>query len=306
MLDPVALAEQMFNIHLKPVGRGEYRSLDGCPFCGDGGKGSGSDRFRVFTEGKPRYWCRQCDKQGFLDEAKPLTEAEKLETRLRRIEQRQAEHERRLTALEQMKQSTEHLGYHRRLYHMERALDYWFAQGMTQATIDLYQLGYCDRCPTDSDGRASYTIPVMYRGELWNIRHRLIGGDQGDKYRPHMAGLPAILFNADYLAAEDTARILITEGEKKSIIAAQSGFQNVGIMGKSGFKASWAEKFDHFQRVYVALDPDATDRAVEIARLFGNRGRVVLLPAKLDDLIVNYGAGADDLEGFLHTARPVV
>jgi len=306
MLDPVALAEQMFNIHLKPVGRGEYRSLDGCPFCGDGGKGSGSDRFRVFTEGKPRYWCRVCGKQGFLDEAKPLTEAEKLEARLRRIEQRQAEHERRLTALEQMKQSTEHLGYHRRLYHMERALDYWFAQGMTQATIDLYQLGYCDRCPTDHDGRPSYTIPVMYRGELWNIRHRLIGGDQGDKYRPHMAGLPQILFNADCLTSEDTTRILITEGEKKSIITAQSGFQNVGIMGKSGFKPAWAAKFDHFARVYVALDPDATDRAIEIARLFGPRGRVVLLPAKLDDLIVNYGAGADDLEGFLRAARPIV
>lgn len=304
-MDAVLIAEQTFGIRLKRVRADEYRSVTGCPFCGDGGKGAASDRFRVFLDGKPRYWCRQCGKQGFLDEARPLTENEKLEARVRALEQKAVEHERRLTALEQLRASNAHLAYHRRLARNEAALDYWFGEGMTSDTIERYQLGYCDRCPTDHDGRASYTIPVESNGQLWNIRHRLIGGPPGDKYRPHMAGLPSVLFNADYLR-EATERILIVEGEKKSIIAAQSGFPNVGIMGMCGFNPAWAKLFANFERVYVALDPDANGRAVEIARLFGERGRVVTLFEKLDDLIVKFGAGATDIEAALALARRVI
>lgn len=304
MLDPVIIAEQTFGIHLKHVRGDEWRSLNGCPFCGDGGKGSASDRFRVFTGAKPRYWCRKCGKTGFLDEARQLTESEKLEARIRALEQKAVEHERRMTRLEQLQATSPHLAYHRRLLRDEAAMEYWFSEGMTSETINHYHLGYCDRCPTDNEGRASYTIPVESNGRLWNIRHRLIGGDPGDKYRPHMAGLPTVLFNADYLREAEPARILIVEGEKKSIIAAQSGFANVGIMGKSGFLREWVPKFERFARVYVALDPDATQNAAQLARLFGERGRVVLLPAKFDDLIVKYGAGAEDIEGFLASAVP--
>jgi len=302
-VDAVALAEQTFNITLRQVRADEWRSVTGCPFCGDGGKGARSDRFRVFTDGKPRYWCRQCDRQGFFDDAQPLTEAEKLEARLRAIEARQAEHERRLTVLEQMHSCTAHLHYHRALYHNEAAYEYWRCEGMTERSIDLYQLGYCSRCPTDHDGRASYTIPVQSNGKLWNIRHRLIGGDQGDKYRPHMAGLPNILFNADYLRLE-FPYIIITEGEKKSIIAAQIGLPNVGIMGKTGFDTAWVGRFAQFETVYVALDPDATEQAFEIAALFERRGRVVFLPGKLDDL-VKLGMTEADVLSFLMVAAPV-
>lgn len=47
---------------------GEYSSA--CPGCGDGGKGSKSDRFHIwpYMEGKGlcngRFWCRQCDANG--------------------------------------------------------------------------------------------------------------------------------------------------------------------------------------------------------------------------------------------------
>jgi len=150
-----------------------------------------------------------------------------------------------------------------------------------------------------------YYHNLMAYGKLWNIRHRLIGADNGDKYRPHMAGLPAMLFNADYLKKTDTNWILITEGEKKSIVAAQYGFPNVGLMGKSGFKKEWVKKFDRFRTIYVVMDPDATDRAVEIGGLFGRRGRVVELPAKLDDMFAKYGATKDDVEWFIRVAKPV-
>jgi DNA primase len=119
-----------------------------------------------------------------------------------------------------------------------------------------------------------------------------------------MAGLPNVLFNADFLRS-DADHIIIVEGEKKSIVLAQTGLPNVGIMGKSGFQAAWVPKFARFRVVYVMLDPDAEQQAAEIARLFSGRGRVVSLPDKPDDIIVKHEATRDDLEWYLRRARPL-
>jgi DNA primase len=243
-----------------------------------------------------------------VDDDKELTDHERrireLEATQRMIKARQAEQEKRLSVLEQMHASTDHLRYFHNLEVQTSAIEYWDSQGMTLQTIDDYLLGYCSRCPTDSAGRASYTIPVMAFGKLWNIRHRLIGGDQHDKYRPHIAGLPAMLFNADNLRRESSS-ILIVEGEKKSIITAQTGFANVGLMGKSGFKSEWAAKFARFNTVYVAMDPDAEAQAISIAQSFKGRGRVVSLPDKIDDLVTRWGATHDDIEWFIKRGTPV-
>jgi hypothetical protein len=272
-----------------------------CPRCG------GTDRFRVFEDGG--FWCRQCNDSGWLDDNQDrrLTEAELTAIRLRSLEYRQAEHERRLSVLEQM-HGLMHVAdfYHGALRDANNdAFEYWITEGVEIETIGQYKLGYCSRCPTDHDRRPSYTIPVIIKGKLFNIRHRLIGGDQGDKYRPHLAGLPSVLFNADHLYDAPEDRIVITEGEKKSIIAAQAGFPNVGIMGKAGFDPAWVVRFARFKRVYVALDPDATEQATKIAALFQGRGRVVSLYDKLDDMIVKYGATPDDIEACLQQGRPV-
>jgi DNA primase len=111
-----------------------------------------------------------------------------------------------------------------------------------------------------------------------------------------------MLFNADFLR-RDGESILVVEGEKKSIIGAQTGFANVGLMGKSGFKPEWAAKFARFKAVNVALDPDALDQAAEIAALFGDRGRVIYLYDKLDDMIVKHGATAEDIEWCIRQGR---
>jgi len=302
----VSSAERHYGVSFRHVGRGEYRSLGGCPKCGDGGKGTGSDRFRLFVDDHALVWCRRCGFTEFIDNidgSRPTPE-DIAERRMRSLERARQDHERRLSVLEQMHKSTDHLRYFHNLAAHTEAIEYWCGEGMSLQTIDDYMLGYCPRCPTDREGRASYTIPVMIRGKLFNIRHRLIGADNGDKYRPQMAGLPSVLFNADFLY-QDSCRILITEGEKKSIIAAQTGFENVGLMGKSGFNPAWAVRFERFPRVFVALDPDATEQAAEIAELFGDRGRVVILPDKLDDMIVRYGATKDDIESFLALGKRV-
>ena len=231
------------------------------------------------------------------------------ETRLRRLEYQQRQQQRqieeqaqRLSALESMHACHDYLHYHRSM--PAEAWSYWYEAGLWPDTIERYQLGYCPRCPTDSEGRASYTIPVISNGKLWNIRHRLVNASNGDKYRPHRAGLPNVLFNADDLRSE-AHDIIILEGEKKSMVASQEGLINVAVMGKSGFDAAWTHHFIKFRTVYVCYDPDARAQAVKTAGLFSGRGRVVELPEKLDDLLTLYGATAADIRAFLAVARPV-
>ena len=209
--------------------------------------------------------------------------------------------ERRLSALERMAKSTDHLNYHYNI--TTDAVVYFNEEGITNASIDRYMLGYCPRCPTDRQGRPSYPIPVINGETLLNIRHRLVGADS-DKYRPHMAGLGVQLFNADYLDEQEES-ILIVEGEKKSIVVAQLGIPNVGIVGKRSFMKDWLTKFEGFKTVYIALDPDATQSARRLGALFGGRARVVRVPVKIDEAIFRYGATKSDIEAFLANARPV-
>jgi hypothetical protein len=150
------------------------------------------------------------------------------------------------------------------------------------------------------------TIPVFFRGVPVNIRHRLIAGDQNDKYRPHMAGLGNTLFNADDVYSENTQSIIVAEGEKKAIALKQFGLGNVvGTMGKAGFQKSWASRFSRFGEVLICLDPDAQDKAREMAGWFGDRARVVSLPTKADDFFVRYNGTVGQFNEFLRLARRV-
>jgi len=265
-----------------------------CPFCHQAVK----DGFLLFEDGG--FFCRKCGVRGWIDDDAPrkLTPQELNEIRLRRLERKQEEHERRLTALEQMARCRDHIAYHAQLDDDDRA--YWESQGMWAETIDRYLLGICYDCPT-ARHHASYTIPVINGGKLVNIRHRLADAPNGDKYRPHMAGLGNTLFNADNLYAGHES-IIVVEGEKKSIVLGQWGFPSVGMMGKAGFPPHWAQRFTDLQRVLVALDPDATDEAYKLARLFGDRGRVVMLPCKPDDFFLAGGTD-QNFRAFLRWAK---
>jgi DNA primase len=266
-----------------------------CPFCNQG-----IDRFLIFADGG--YWCRQCNAKGWIDEEenhqKPSRQ-EMLERRIAQIERRQKEHERRINNLEIMHRSQDHVRYHQAL--TDDTLEYWLSEGIEPNTVDRYLLGYCESCPTFRQS-ASYTIPVINRSRLENIRHRLVSPNGTGKYRPHMKNLGNPLFNVDLLD-DAKERILIVEGEKKSIVLAQAGFPNVGITGKRSFKKEWLPWFDHVQEIVVCLDPDATESAYRLAGIFGERARVAAPPVKIDDAIVRYGAGAKDIEAMIGWAR---
>lgn len=268
-----------------------------CPFCSL----ADTDGFIVWQNGG--FWCRQCGTKGWIDDrdARPPSPQEILERRVARLESQQREQERRLSRLEQMARCTDHLRYHEGL--TEEAREYWWGEGITDESIDKYLLGWCPRCPTCPES-PSYTIPITRRGVLQNIRHRLQRPNGGGKYRPHCGGLGNQLYNADLLD-ESRNSIVVTEGEKKAIVSTQSGFDAVGICGKHSFRREWLDWFNGIEIVYIALDPDAMESAYRLGALFGKRARVVSLPAKLDDMIVQYGASSGDIEQYLRWARPV-
>lgn len=295
--DPVAFAETFWSIQLKKSTRDEY--VGPCPFCQDG-----EDRFHVWQEAG-NYWCRMCGIKGFLnqlDKKYQPSQAAILEARLRHLERKQQEQERRLSALEYMAKCQDHLHYHNLL--TEPLIDWWHNEGINQDSILSYKLGYCPHCPTDSKKRSSYTIPVINGNQLQNIRHRLVDADDGDKYRPHKAGLGTQLFNADFLSSA-TRDIAIVEGAKKSIVLDQNGIPSVAIMGKRSFQRKWLEWFKDIETIHVILDPDAKESAERLAAFFGKRGRIVNLPVKPDDFFYLYGGTVADFESYLKLARPI-
>ena len=278
-----------------------HEASSACPFCHQ----ATEDGFLVFDTGA--YWCRKCDAKGFIDEndTTPPDPVKILAARLAAVERKQQEHERRLTALERMAKCTDHLTYHEQLNSDMR--DFWYEKGIDDKLIDQYQLGICWHCKTDQpDERMSLTIPVTFKNTLRNIRHRLIGGDQRDKYRPHLPLLGNTLFGADDVYSDDTSSILVIEGEIKRIIVKDKlGGNVVGTMGKGGFQRAWASRFDRFSEVLIALDPDATDKAREMAGWFGGKARVVSLPTKPDDFFHVYNGTPSQFNEFIKLARKV-
>lgn len=114
-----------------------------------------------------------------------------------------------------------------------------------------------------------------------------------------------MIFNADDLLRTDEGRILVLEGEKKSMVVGQeTKLPNIATMGKQAFKPEWAKKLDAFREVLVCYDPDATEQAVATAKLFGKRGKVVLLPLKADDFFTRWGGTAPQFIDYIKKARP--
>jgi len=62
-----------------------------------------------------------------------------------------------------------------------------------------------------------------------------------------------------------------------------TGLRDTGACGlcTGGWQPAWLPLFRRSGRIYVALDRDATDRAIALARTFGTRGRVLIPPEDL-------------------------
>ena len=78
--------------------------------------------------------------------------------------------------------------------------------------------------------------------------------------------------------------VILCKGIPDTLSALVAGLKDTGacgLYGTAGWQPAWLPLFRRAGRVYVALDRDATDRAIALARTFGMRGRVLIPPEEL-------------------------
>lgn len=182
--------------------------------------------------------------------------------------------------------------YHGSLTPQARA--YWHSQGIDDASIDYFKLGYITR-RLYKPHCAAYTIPYWQGGRVINLRQRLADDSRG-RYRGEFAGLGNHLFNIDGLSRQGglikKGQAILFEGEKKAIVGHQVGFRVAGIAGANTWESGFVEHFKAagVSLVYIALDPGVKSFVVEqIAKDFsaaGIRAIISKLPDKPDDMIM--------------------
>lgn len=254
------------------------KAVGPCPYCH-----TGVDRFIVWQDGNA--WCNQCHRTGWW---LPATEA------MQRVAAARSERaERQTELLARMAACTDWQTYQSILFaNGGQHLADWYEHGISEDEIIRWGLGYCDACPLAKDS-PSLTLPVFVNQRLVDIRHRLLKGQQGDKYRSHLAGLVPSIFNTDALSAARV--VLVVEGEKKVIASVRAGFPaSLGMPGAQ-FTAQLLDVLAAAapdQLIVLALDPDKVRDAEQIALRIGGMGRVADFTMKPDDFLLRYGPAA--------------
>jgi len=203
--------------------------------------------------------------------------------------------------------------YYQNLEKYPDARAMWNKRGLSDTWIDYYRLGYNPGREFSSGDEkftsASLTIPYFRPTFTQNpeggadvswtvigLQHRLLADNPpGGKYRPHFAGAGKHLFFADLHERQVApVDVLIVEGEIKAMVTWSSLWDGdtclypisvIGVPGK-GWREDWLGTFRKANRVTIILDPDATESARRLEKAIGERARVILLPEKIDDLIV--------------------
>lgn len=172
----------------------------------------------------------------------------------------------------------------------QERFEQWTTQKISEWDVKYWGLGFCESCPTFPQSR-SLTIPVFYKGQLFDIRHRLLDAENGTKYCSHIPGLTPSFFNLDSVAGE--RQVYVVEGEKKAITVAGTGLGSVvGVPGQTFYKRL-AQIFDHIltpnQEITFIPDPGTIDTVVQHARDIANKTFVAELWEKPDDFVRLFG-----------------
>jgi len=189
-----------------------------------------------------------------------------------------------------------HEEYARALVDRADAKEYLEQRGIPEAVAMYFGLGYRSQCPPSWGGPA-ISIPWMVNGELRGIQYRIVDGVGPRRYRwDERAHGNVSIYNADTIT-DSSKPLWVVEGVFKSLVLITRGLDSVALVNKQGWKSGWA---GHFQKrpIFVCLDPDAREESEQVARDIGPNAKVVDLPKKCDDLIVQWGWDADMLRGF--------
>lgn len=138
-------------------------------------------------------------------------------------------------------------------------------RGLSKDTIKHFGLGY-------DSVRNAIAIPVFKRGELINIKYRLLDPGDRPKYTQERDA-EVWIYNEDGIQkALKLGSVLIVEGEFDLMSAWQNGFTNVisPASGKDSYGV-WLELLDNIPRIYIAYDNDKPGKgaALKMAERIG-------------------------------------
>lgn len=298
-MDVPTLVMERFGLVAKKQGK-EYHSP--CPDCG------GRDRLIWYNDDKGNGYCRQCYKTFWLTDLDKLDPLDKLE-RIQRARECEAQEQKMLEhrISKFREQDAYRHGWHDAMNYAAR--EWWHGQGITDESIDWYGLGACKYPITNGvtgERRElnAYTIPI-YDPLTWavvNMQYRLENPPEGfGKYRQE-AGLPARSFYAKQATEGD---VLIVEGTKKAIVVAQLLDHSIQVVGLPGISPAphLIDELKLFKRKWFLPDPDVKDAPLQrfVDRL--PNLRVVRLPVKPDDAVVQYHFSRDSLRAYCAGAR---
>ncbi len=75
--------------------------------------------------------------------------------------------------------------------------------------------------------------------------------------------------------------MILCEGIPDTLSVIRAGIPACGLYGAQGWRDLYRARFRRCERIYVALDRDAVDKSIHLAREFGARGRVIVPPEDL-------------------------
>ncbi len=183
------------------------------------------------------------------------------------------------------------------------AIAYLKGRGFTKDTVLHFRLGY----------RADYdaiSIPVYKRGELVNIKYRLLNPTTV-KYMGE-SGAESWMFNDDgVIEGKKEKSVLIVEGEFDAMMCWQKGIKAV-VSPAAGAQSYgvWLEQIDDIKKIYIAYDNDKAgkDAGREIAKRLGEEKAFIMeYPKGIKD--ANEFFEENELEDFIKLkkkAKPLI
>ena len=308
-----------------------------CPVHG----GDNSTAFHVFADGKA-WKCftheNECNRYGYdgiallralngwtfaqtvenytraEQDVNPLEAARRAAENAKRIERElQEKIEQAQKVVEELRRARRWIEYHDNM--TQDAVRMWEYRGVPQDWQNYWWLGYRENFNYSYGGNfytsPSLTIPIfeIHGNEPSQIKHRLISPiDNHNKYRLERAGIEALPFLGDRdLPIEAANRVIVVEGEIKAAVTFLTLdhvlWQVIGIPGKQSWGKLSAELQGRNDTI-IMLDPDAKVDAVKMARSIGG-AKVVDLPGKIDDMIIDMDLDKTWLERVFQSARTV-
>jgi hypothetical protein len=301
-LDQIGLSSHLFKFSDERSWRGP------CSVCG------GHRRFVIFTDHEWPMWFGYCDECGHTIKAwervtTPITDEQRKFARERAAALDNIRTQAKREALAKFTVSELWEELHRRLSAAHRAQ--WAAWGVPDEWQDYLELGFTpDKTYRAADGELrhtpAYTIPYFHfsadKPQFKTMQYRLFDVDNPtDRYRFEQGLSAAYYMTTPTEPIGD--QVIICEGAKKGIVTCirLTDYTVLAVPSK-GTWAGVVEAVKPCGRVWVLLDPDATQNAVKLVRSIGPNARIVRLIAKVDDAALTQGLERSTFDAILRQA----